>query len=151
MAYWHSDKVASDIITTASIIYTKSIISMVTIYYICSYMNYIAWKIYISWKTYIACWVPNPSLNSYLSHKESKTLFSKLYSYVLHIRTKQQRWRIFKSNHVQSLFKSFVDTSSNDYNCYYIPNLLVVCYHIVDFAHGHAEWLIMSQLHKPAY
>ena len=57
----------------------------------------------------------------------------------MHIRTKQQQWTIFKSQHVHSLSKSFVDTSFNGYNCYYIPHLLVVCYHIIDFAHGHAE------------
>ena len=33
----------------------------------------------------------------------------------------------------------YVDTSSNGYNYYYIPHLLVVYYHIVDFAYGHAE------------
>ena len=75
----------------------------------------------------------------------------KLYSYALHNRTKQQRWRIIKGHHVHPFCMPFVDTSSSGYNCYRIPYLLVVCYLIVDFAHSHAEGLIVSQLHMPAY
>ena len=64
---------------------------------------------------------------SYLPHKESKTLFLNLYNYALHIKIKQQWWRIFKRLHVHSLCKSFVYTSSNGYNCYCIATLSPYC------------------------
>ena len=101
--------------------------------------------------------MPNASLNSDFPHKECTTLlFEAIKLYILYIvmhctsgqnNSSEGYSRVIMYNR----WINCVDTSSNGYNCYHIPHLIIVCYHIVDFAHGHAQWLNMSPLYIPHF